>query len=890
MDLLCEPASPATPPRKTPYVCDELWDGGPFKTYPIRKGKVRLVPSHLRHFLGPGVFLEPYHELLYPTPMEEIQPFLQTWLWFGLFAEMLGLNETSDGVHLVENTVAAEGIRNLYANTVYISDDDGRQYISAKEVLNSTQIIAERQQLSPNRLERLLYIRDCLHYANSMIPSALNLDETVRYSICALGEYFSTGLFRVVTQSNPKIDVPNLAFSWHQNYLQAGGTIDKQMLQRGWCPSETEKIRSQFQGLHSMHHISQLQKSNANQGHSNCTRHLCTAFQMDIETYQPLHLSEDCTCPLINIDERATSLILRSTDTYPILRFDQIGDQLDDFELAVEPYEPGVPYVALSHVWANGLGNPRANSLPRCQVKRVAQLIASLQDQVEVEQTEYKTKYRIWIDTLCCPIELESKLIALERIAGVYRNAAHVLVLDATLTGLHSQDTHPAELLLRIYCASPWMRRLWTLQEGILPRSLYVQFADNAVRGYDLIVKLFVAGNEDPRYMRIWQDVMNAYNELQGFRFENGAMESTRPRLIALQRALQFRTVSVASDESLCISTLMSLDTKYIAATSDAETRMIRTWELLSKMYGGLPPRLIFYADEVLSTPGWRWAPRSLLGSSVSDPTMGFDERVLRLVYAPNVQGIPTPLGLKVAFPGCRLVPLPLAAGLSLHPWPGAINPSEDQIIICHEKSGKWYRIVDWYRSRKLSSWTDDEKSAFDRKQNDPLCREIDSGKCVLIYDEKSRVNDMLMACMALIENIPEDFEHSSIESRELNAGLRVCRTRTVIMSLLSDEEVRMVTVFRDLASTIAAYEETSKLAAIKDRGGEEWKSCMGKIKTKMREVVANALGSNPELVQTIKNTIGTDMEEYMWAYIPKIFSHTITMKETSSEQIWFVD
>lgn len=367
-------------------------------------------------------------------------------------------------------------------------------------------------------------------------------------------------------------------------------------------------------------------------------------------------------------------------------------------------------------------------------------------------------------------------------------------------------------------------------------------------------------------------------------------MEPARPQLLTLQRALQFRTVSVASDEPLCISTLMSLDTKYIAAASDTETRMIRTWELLNKLHNGLPPRLIFYADEVLSTHGWRWAPRSLLGSSVKDPTMGFDERMLRLVGAPNVQGIPTPLGLKVAFPGCRLVPLPLAAGLSLHPWRGSINPSEDQIIIRQEESGKWYRINDWYRSKKLSSWTDDERSAFDREQNDPLCREIDSGKCVLIYDEKSRVNGMVVACMALIEDIPENFNHSSVTSKELNTGLRVHRTRTVIMSLLSNEEVRMMANFRDLASTIASYQETFNLSAIKDRDSEEWKSCMSKIKTKMREAVAEALNSSPELAQTIKNTIGTGMEEYMWAFIPKIFSHTITMQETSSEQVWFVD
>ncbi|KAL7943305.1 hypothetical protein V8C42DRAFT_328674 [Trichoderma barbatum] len=890
MDLLCEPGSPATPPRKTPYVCSEEWDGGPFLTYPVRKGKVRLVPPRLRHLLGIEASEEPYLEILYPTAKEEIQPFLQTWLWFGMFAEMLGLNETTPGHRIIEDSLATQEIRLLHDTCVSAADEDGNRYISAIAVLEAAQLISERMQLAPHKRERFTYMRDCLQYASLMVLSASNLDETVRYSICALGEYFSTGLFRIIAQSNPKIDVPIVGFSWHQNYMQAGGTMDKQMLQRGWCPSETEKIRSQFQGLHTMHHIAQLQRPNADQDHSNCTRHLCTAFQMNIETYRPSHLSDGCSCDLIGIDEGATSFILRTTDTYPIIRVDQIGAGADDFELVVEPYEPGVPYVALSHVWANGLGNPKANSLPRCQVKHVAQLMASIQTQIETGDAEYKTRYRMWIDTLCCPIELGSKLIALERIANVYRNATHVLVLDASLTGFDTKDTHPAELLLRIYGASPWMRRLWTLQEGALTNSLYIQFANEAVSSYALVVKLFAAGNADPRYMRIWQDIMSAYNELQGFLIGSEGPKINQSSLTNLQRALQFRTVSVPSDEPLCISTLMAIDTKYIAAAPDAESRMARAWELINKSLGGLPTQLIFYADEVLSIPGWRWAPKSLLGSAVEDPVLSIDERVLRLAGDANGNGIPTPLGLKVALPGCRLLPLPLVSKLPLHPWPGAINASEDQIVIRHAESGKWYRIMDWYRSKKLASWTDEEKSAFDKEQNAPLCREIDSGKCVLIYDEKSRADGTLAACMAQIEEVDEGFQHPSITSTELQVGLRVHRTRTVIMSLISDEEIRMMTIFRELATVVAMGQETPNLLKIQDRASEDWKNCMAKIKDRMKEVVAKAWKSRPELRQTVQNTIGLEMEEYLWAFIPKIFSHDVMMEETPSEQIWFVD
>ena len=70
----------------------------------------------------------------------------------------------------------------------------------------------------------------------------------------------------------------------------------------------------------------------------------------------------------------------------------------------------------------------------------------------------------MWLDTLCCPIEHDDKMISLERIADVYRKAYHVLVLDTSITAHSYEGSHPAELLIRAFGCSPWMRRLWTLQ------------------------------------------------------------------------------------------------------------------------------------------------------------------------------------------------------------------------------------------------------------------------------------------------------------------------------------------------------------------------------------------------------------------------------------------
>ncbi|KAK5989645.1 hypothetical protein PT974_07900 [Cladobotryum mycophilum] len=890
MDLLCEPRSTATPPPQTPYVCEEQWDGGMFITYPVRKGKIRWVPPRLRQLLGVDAPDEPYLETLYPTPSKEIGPFLQTWLFFGLLAESLSLNEVSPGVRLVEQTEALEEIRLLHEKCL-VKDENGERHLTGLPVLEMGPLIRERTALDSNLTQRLIHVRNCLQFANLMLLSVQELDEPIRYSLCALGEMFTTGLFTAASTANPRIEAPMVGFSWHNNYIKPGGAVETQMLERGWCPSEIDKIRAQFQGLHTMHYIGQLKKSESNRSHENCSNHLCVAFQMDVTTYRPAHAVSECDCSHISIDRDEVHSILRYAGTYPVIRVEGTSGSLDDLKLFVEPYEPGLPYVALSHVWANGMGNPTTNSLPKCQIQRVARLIASLQDETEPQREENAPSFRVWVDTLCCPVALEGKMIALQRIADVYKNATHVLVLDATLTEFKSNE-HQAELLLRIFGASPWTRRLWTLQEGALTKSLYVQFADKALNTYALLTQLFVLGRQDIRHMRIWQDVMNSFNELQGFfAKEKGFVFQTQPPLINLQRALHFRSVSVPSDEALCISTLLSLDTKYIAEAPDVDTRMARVWELVARSEGGLSPRLLFYADESLSVPGWRWAPRSLLGSFVKDSVMGIDERVMRFAATPEEMGVPTSLGLKVELAGCRVLPLPRDASLPLHPWPDMIKATEDQIIVRNEKTGQWLRVIDWYRSKKVAGWTNEERFAYDQKMGNPLCKEIDTGNCALIFDQEVGFEGLRAGCMVQVELVdPRDINDPSIDPAELTTGLKTRRTRNVIISALNEAEAKMMESVQELANKVALDSRTRDFLAIKDRDSDLWKNQKIKVRDLMKEVMADAWKSQPELAQTVKNYIGTDLEEYMWVMIPKIFSHDVVLRDLPETQLWFVD
>ena len=208
-----------------------------------------------------------------------------------------------------------------------------------------------------------------------------------------------------------------------------------------------------------------------------------------------------------------------TTESFPVLGLDVLDN--GTVEIQVEDYTPDKPYVALSHVWADDLGNPHANALQSCQLAYLVSLLDKLpapinsddnsddnsdggsriwsRQQARVDQRlrefpqaskrsagrslgNTPTKpprrgaYRFWIDTLCCPISTRAKRRALERVVMVYGKASHVLVLDQSILSVDAKnDGLPAvsETCLRILASSTWMKRLWTMQEGNLATSLH---------------------------------------------------------------------------------------------------------------------------------------------------------------------------------------------------------------------------------------------------------------------------------------------------------------------------------------------------------------------------------------------------------------------------------
>jgi hypothetical protein len=57
---------------------------------------------------------------------------------------------------------------------------------------------------------------------------------------------------------------------------------------------------------------------------------------------------------------------------------------------------PNIPFVAISHVWSDGLGNQGRNALPKCQLRRIQTWVNGLY-QNDAEPVPF------WIDSLSIP-------------------------------------------------------------------------------------------------------------------------------------------------------------------------------------------------------------------------------------------------------------------------------------------------------------------------------------------------------------------------------------------------------------------------------------------------------------------------------------------------------
>ncbi|KAL9617148.1 MAG: hypothetical protein Q9160_008045 [Pyrenula sp. 1 TL-2023] len=233
-----------------------------------------------------------------------------------------------------------------------------------------------------------------------------------------------------------------------------------------------------------------------------------------LETLDLIILSSMLLCEfLMDALERAFVFECLNKGDSPVVsvRRENHHDDVEDIRLVAESSRSAggdqIPYVAISHVWSDGLGNPTENSLPRCQLLRLQRLVNNLYHTEVVDDNDHAMNpIYFWIDTLCVPLQEEYRMKAIVLMNQSYENAEKTLVIDSWLENIGLDEDNIVNLLKIRSCT--WSQRLWTLPEGSLAREngLFFQAGEVPFQADNLFQ---TQRTDEPEYISFYTKEMN---------------------------------------------------------------------------------------------------------------------------------------------------------------------------------------------------------------------------------------------------------------------------------------------------------------------------------------------------------------------------------------------
>ena len=591
MDHLPSAVGARGPDLLVPCVCDPpYYDGSDWESFPAQRG-FRL----LTHGLWPSGIINQDKTSIESGQMAKI---CQAWLFFGQLIEVFKAANVfvnpddfvkSDGPNkYITMRSFAQYVAQWKNQAVALSGADRRKIFERQSY-----IVRKVDQVQEFQLAGHWPFEEGTGLKKETIPflieiSIVILNETldrITSQVCGL-EHFGSG-------------------------YKSNDALTENLMKTGWCPSESSLVHSSLD-VTTTYLASQLHRKRATGDHSHCSATKCTAFNIRVESYETQHLVCCSGCKSISVDANKLASILREGQT-PRACITLTGTETDlQVEVAIET---SGPYIAISHVWSDGLGNAEANSLPSCQLRRLYKLALAL------NLDPNKPPPGIWIDSLLVPVRNgPEKRLALAQLYHYYQQADKVLVLDSDLLQ-SSRCCSREEQFLRVLF-STWMRRLWTLEEGLLSRSkLMFQFRDGMVSIDDIRDDGYASSSTTCIYRNL-QDIFAKFlpNVANTFvRQESQSVQLSHELVTQLLPALQYRSTTKAIDEPVCIAHILGLNVSRLLYIGDVPSRM-KELILMMADQGTLFPRHFFFTQEPkIELNGFRWAPKSFMSLSTDD-------------------------------------------------------------------------------------------------------------------------------------------------------------------------------------------------------------------------------------------------------------------------------
>lgn len=663
-----------------PYLCRYEYDNGPFLDYPHRLGLPHLEVDDALPIPSLSLSHKGFLEEMSPA---ELKPFLQNWLFFGLLHEVL------EDIYRHEDFVVRSmdnGVEKSIVTTAKLLSRLQEREVQIKQDDDSIPSIYK-------------HMARCLNMTHACLAVEFpTLDNDLRFHLASVAELLGYAVSKacdVAWKGSPRGSL--LPVEWR---TVIGKHFLKSILldRSGCCPSKIEMLIQAFgsspQALSFVAvciHVDGIQSN-----HASCDGRTCRLEGSATSRQVPHHVSDSCGCKLLQVDEKLLADCLEK-GCLPLLRIRGEHD-IDEMTVEVVASTDSTCYVALSHVWADGLGNPKATALPRCQLSRAKALVNDLdfdylRRTAASDLPENASEMLLWCDTLCCPVQSkEAQKMALMQMYRTYERASAVLVLDRGLISHREGRVSVIQACLRV-ATSRWMTRLWTLQEGALPakkNKLWFQFTKTALPLWSLYKHLSKVSSTDIQWRGIVSSIIPRLNTFTHL-FDIKSIESQGAQLEDVLKGLLYRSVTVPSDEPLIIATLMALDLSRILACKPRK-RMIVLWQMIATSPSGVDKDILFHTAPKLNRRGLRWAPRSLLSTEIffARPIPGQPENRAFLAKVGHTKGLVAELaGFRISTVKCTNGLPDALAGFDSLPR----NDLNRDSLLLKDRQGSWYSL-----------------------------------------------------------------------------------------------------------------------------------------------------------------------------------------------------
>lgn len=514
-----------------------------------------------------------------------VASFLQAWLYFGLLETILGKKVKVS--YLMRRN--SNGCNSLYTRNLHFCLHAKVFHIRIKNYDKKPEV---QQAMGKN----LLLARDWLLRLTAFgfgkfkenldrdYPGFMDLISIIAPAVVRLIEAIKETMMYVFEnwpmQSLANLHVPFAAVELRRARLRL----------LGWCEFQISLLEATT-NQSTMDWLVNTSIRQDTLGHELCTPMACAKNNVDVSTYKQRHCVPDCQCAPLFPNQKQIEEILQR-DQLPVIEIAYPNIHPKLIVQAVDKRNTG-DYVAISHVWVDGLGGSTEKGLLTCQVLRIQAFVT------RVMGTRPGTPAKFWIDSLCIPPHSSKMYIpALIGIRDVYSCASLVLVIDRLIQQCSSAA--PTEVLFASIYMSAWMQRMWTYEEAVLAKRLVFLLSNDEFHEYR---PRTTGPTMRPTVSVVWR--------MLGAQLARLRMHEIEFNIGHIYLAFRFRLTNAKGDEFLSVASMLNLSTNNLEALEKVkgEQRARDFWLMLKD----IPATVVFTQGPKLSFPGFRWAPKTMM-------------------------------------------------------------------------------------------------------------------------------------------------------------------------------------------------------------------------------------------------------------------------------------